>query len=140
MNVKVEVEHILGATVVIVILSFVILWNQPQPSFNYTVGQCGASNYQHEFNIEVRNHDLIVHHILPYVCCADITVRVDQSDHEINFFEVNTGDVCRCICVYNVSATVSNLDPGTYTVRIFGVEYKDQKAKLLYNSSVSIPT
>jgi len=82
---------------------------------------------------------LEVHHLLNYVCCANITVTVNVTAQDtIDVWERNVGKMCKCMCAYNVTARISGTDPSKdYLVRVWGVEYPGQEVKLLASTSKS---
>ena len=55
-------------------------------------------------------------------CCSlfDLTAQVDGSI--ITVTEVDTGDYCYCECLFDLSISITGLDPGAYTVEIFGTD------------------
>ena len=76
---------------------------------------------------------------LNYVCCADLVVTLEQDENTIRLVEKNVGEICRCICEYDVEAEISGLDPGVYEVEVWGVEYQDVHApELLGHASITL--
>ena len=78
-----------------------------------------------EVRIVSRGGAIHVEQRLNYVCCADIVVTLEQDEYTIRVVEKNEGEVCRCICEYDIEAEISGLDPGVYEVEVWGVEYQD---------------
>ena len=64
----------------------------------------------------------IWHTVTTRNCCSlfDLTVQVDDSI--ITVTEVDTGGYCYCECLFDLSVSITGLDPGTYTVEIFGTD------------------
>ncbi len=81
-----------------------------------------------------------VTHILDYVCCANITVSLNESEEDgrrvISVYEKNVGEMCRCLCSYEINVTVSGVQKGfDYIVRVYGVEYEGEAGGLIVESS-----
>ena len=57
----------------------------------------------------------------------------------IKIVETNVGQVCRCTCGYELSVELNGLQPGTYTVEIWGVQYvPEHPLELLGSGEVTI--
>jgi hypothetical protein len=97
----------------------------------YSVGGCAEQSDVTraadlgEVRIVSRGGAIHVEQRLNYVCCADIVVRLEQDENTIKLMEKNDGEICRCICEYDIEAEISALDPGLYVVEVWGVEYQD---------------
>jgi len=77
---------------------------------------------------------------LSYVCCAELALAVGREGTTIKVIETNVGEVCRCMCGYQVTATLAGLSPGTYTVEVWGVQHFDvHPLELLGSASVMVP-
>jgi hypothetical protein len=64
-----------------------------------------------------------VEHRLTYVCCAELVLTVEQEGNSIRLLESNVGEICRCLCDYDVEADVLGLEQGVYDVQVWGVKY-----------------
>ncbi|MHC1604441.1 MAG: hypothetical protein ACXQTP_00515 [Candidatus Methanofastidiosia archaeon] len=97
----------------------------PQPALNYTISDClrQPENTKKIEKIQVcaKKGEIIVYHLLTYVCCAEIELKTTVHDNVITIEEINNGDICKCICDYMVSADITNLESGRYTLIIKGV-------------------
>ena len=100
---------------------------------SFSQGPCpqdyADKRYRNEVSLEKTQTRLLVTHQLDYVCCANITVSLEVAEEEsntiISLMEKNIGGFCRCICGYNVTATISGIESGKdYFVRVYGVEYR----------------
>ncbi len=69
-------------------------------------------------------------HILPYYCCANISLDVKRNNTNIVILEKNTGGICKCMCTYQVTATVHGLASGEYSVSLVGVYFHDPTANI----------
>ena len=84
----------------------------------------GGPDYEtdsEQFVAEVVDCELIVRHIdAVYNCCIkEIEVSVTVSDHVIDLYETEILEApCDCLCPYDITTEISNLDPGTYSVQI----------------------
>jgi hypothetical protein len=76
---------------------------------------------------------------LTYVCCAELELTLEREGSRIRIEGKNVGEICRCMCEYLVESEVTGLDPGTYEVQIWGVEYEGvHSLELLYETQVSL--
>ncbi len=81
---------------------------------------------------------------IPYYCCANITIDFDISGRNITILEKNTGEICKCMCNYEVSGKFYNLPSGDYNFTVMGIEYNDNQtnvhfpAKTLFTRKVHI--
>jgi hypothetical protein len=85
--------------------------------------------------IEARDHAIVMHHQDAVLnCCADISVVVERPGEEVILFrEQETGELCRCVCPYELEAGIGDLADGTYTV-----EVHDPQDRLLCRHQVQI--
>jgi hypothetical protein len=116
------------------------------PSLTYAVGGCAEeadatrASGKGEVHIVGEGHIIHVEQKLVYVCCAELELALDREGNTIVLVERNVGEICRCLCEYDVSADVIGLDPGTYDVQVWGVEYQDMSTpELLAQATVTLP-
>lgn len=88
------------------------------------------------------NNVKLVHH-LSYVCCAKVKVYLEgiettPDETRIMISEKNDGEMCRCMCNYDVDINLGPLAKGKYTVQIFGVVYKDMPTEKLWEKEITI--
>jgi hypothetical protein len=102
-----------------------------KPTLEYSVGGC-SEEYENtravtggEVEIVGQGDTIHVSQKLTYVCCAELVLTTEQEDGTIRLLEKNTGEICRCLCDYEVEADISGLSPGVYQVEVWGVEYED---------------
>ncbi len=102
---------------------------QKAPQMTYTVSSClhDPEGLNASVTIYSREGKVFVEQIARYVCCANITLET-KIDYEteiptIKIFERNKGEICRCICYYNITAEISNLTANVYNVEVYGIEY-----------------
>lgn len=108
---------------------------QPQsveePEFAYTVGECrddippAKLQSWAKFDVGVEDGVVVVNQYIDYVCCAEIDAELQVEGRVIKIVETNVGQVCRCLCGYELHAEISNLPAGTYTVQVWGVQYQE---------------
>jgi len=102
-----------------------------KPTLEYTVGGCSEESEntraatRGEVHIVGQGDTIHVSQKLTYVCCAELELTTEQQGSTIRLLEKNTGEVCRCMCDYEVEADISGLSPGVYQVEVWGVEYED---------------
>ncbi len=122
------------------------------PKLTYEVGGCGdqkvgeikrGESLQNEVEVSVGDSSVKLLHHLRYVCCAKIEVElvsIEKTDGQftIKLLEKNVGEMCRCICSYDVAIKLSDLKPGTYRIQIIGVEFEDMPTELLWEGVVKI--
>jgi len=90
--------------------------------------------------VEAQAEDGVIHlrQNLSYVCCAKVELSLERSGDLLRLVEVNTGQMCRCLCGYRVEARISGLPKGRYTVQVWGVKYEEQEPKLLGEVAVNL--
>jgi hypothetical protein len=102
-----------------------------KPALNYTIGGCEEeiettrSGTGGEVEISVEDGIINVEQRLTYVCCAGLSLSLEQEGNTLKVIETNVGEICRCICEYHVEANIADLAPGTYQVQVWGVQYED---------------
>ncbi len=90
-------------------------------------------------DFEVRDGLVYLTQRLRYVCCAELALAAGRDGPVIKVVETNIGQVCRCICGYTLAAELNGLQPGTYTVEIWGVQHvPDQPLEMLGSADVTI--
>jgi hypothetical protein len=116
------------------------------PFLSFEVGSCDEtipSDTLHEWagvEITVQEGAIHVEQKLAYVCCADLILAAGRDGEVIRLVETNVGEVCRCMCGYPVTADLTGLDPGAYTVEVWGVQHFDvHPLELLGSAEVTIP-
>ena len=57
-----------------------------------------------------------------YNCCFEITTEVVQAGFDINVYEYTSGDPCYCMCYWDVTTTIYDLAPGTYTISVYDAD------------------
>ncbi|MFQ6101727.1 MAG: hypothetical protein ACE5OS_10915 [Anaerolineae bacterium] len=116
-------------------------------SLSFDVGECdetitlGAMPPDWE-GVQVVVQDGAIHleQNLSYVCCAELTLVAGRDGEVIKVVETNVGEVCRCICGYTLTADLTGLEPGTYTVEVWGVQHFDvHPLELLGSGEATVP-
>jgi hypothetical protein len=73
--------------------------------------------------ITVSGNDVVVlHKDAFYNCCFEISVDVVQDDNVFNLYESESGDPCYCMCYFDITTTIYDLEPGTYTINVYNAE------------------
>jgi hypothetical protein len=118
---------------------------QIQPALNYTIGGCEKeieatrSGNGDEVEITVEDSIIRVEQKLTYVCCAGLSLALEQEGNTLKVMETNVGEICRCRCEYRVEANISDLAPGAYQVQVWGVQYEDvHPMELLGEATVTL--
>jgi len=91
--------------------------------------------------VEITAQDGAIHveQNLSYVCCAELALAAGQDGTVIKIIETNVGQVCRCMCGYQLVADLTVLIPGTYAVEVWGVQHFDtHPLELLGSGEVTI--
>jgi len=102
-----------------------------RPTLTYSVGGCSEESPNTraatggEVEIVGQGDTIHVSQKLTYVCCAELELTTEQEGSTIKLLEKNTGEICRCMCDYEVEADITGLNPGVYQVEVWGVEYED---------------
>ena len=55
-----------------------------------------------------------------------------EDSYTVNIFEVDTGDLCYCMCYFNLSLTINRLPAGNYTVNVYHVELPSMGEDTIY--------
>ncbi|MCJ7621694.1 MAG: hypothetical protein MUP64_15940 [Anaerolineae bacterium] len=102
-----------------------------RPTLSYSVGGCSEQSETTravtggEVQIVGQGDTIHVSQKLSYVCCAVLELTTTQEGSTIRLLEKNTGEICRCMCDYEVEADIAGVSPGVYQVEVWGVEYED---------------
>ncbi|MEM2933613.1 MAG: DUF333 domain-containing protein [Methanocellales archaeon] len=119
---------------------------------NYSISGCGEKEEREytktrglEEKVEVRidNSFINLTHYLNYVCCARIKIYLDSLETYQNYTlikikEKNEGEMCRCICDYQVNMKIGPLEKGKYWIQIWGIEFERAAGELLWEKEVII--
>ena len=152
-------KWVIPAAIIIVLVSSSLIYLSTisetpltAPKLTYEVGGCGdqkvgeikrGASLQNGVEVSVGGSSIKLLHHLRYVCCAEIEVElasVEEVDGQvlIKLLEKNVGEMCKCICSYEVSIKLSGLKPGTYRIQIIGVEFEDMPTEVLWEGIVKI--
>ncbi|MBN1786166.1 MAG: hypothetical protein JW825_04160 [Candidatus Methanofastidiosa archaeon] len=110
----------------------------------YSSGCIDATREAGHTKAYVEDGSLIIDHEMEYYCCAVLEMEAFMDDGTISIYLINVGDVCRCICNYNVRASVHDLPKGDYHVRLCGVllhEYGPEHSDygIFWEGDISLP-
>jgi len=64
---------------------------------------------------------LVIHKDAFYQCCAQIAVNVVETASGFDLFESDSGDLCDCLCYFDITTTICGLSNGTYFIRVFDI-------------------
>lgn len=64
---------------------------------------------------------VVIHKDAFYNCCAQIAVNVVETANGFDLFESDTGDLCDCLCYFDITTTLCDLANGSYFIRVFDV-------------------
>ena len=123
-----------------------------KPVLTYSVGGCSIKSpgeitrgqkLKSRVEVYVEGSSIKLLHHLSYVCCADMVVNLQAIEKHENYtllriVEKNVGEICRCICDYEIEIRISNLAPGRYRLEIYGVEFEDVPAEKLWEGLVEL--
>ena len=121
-----------------------------RPALTYETGACDQSVAPEDLqtwagaDVEPAAGGFRFAHRISYVCCADVVPALGWDSAEtpgtLRVVETNLGEVCRCMCGYELTGEVSGLEPGFYTVEFWGVQkYDFHPLELLESVEVEIP-
>jgi hypothetical protein len=68
------------------------------------------------------NDIMVVHKDAFYNCCFEISVEVVQNGNMFNLYEHESGNPCWCMCYFDITTTIYDLEPGTYTINVYNAE------------------
>jgi hypothetical protein len=79
---------------------------------------------------------LFVYHDSAYHnCCPMFSFTVETDGNEVDFIEADTTTMpCDCMCYFNLDCSVTGLEPGTYTARL----WTEGKTELLGEAVITI--
>lgn len=108
------------------------------PSFQFESSQSGC-NKRLPITEEVifSSHEdtiLVTHKDAFYNCCSKIKVRVTKTPNGFDLWEYDVGDICRCMCYFDINTIISGLSSGTYLIRYFDID-----SNLVGSGVVDIP-
>jgi hypothetical protein len=112
-------------------------YSSDEESFTYQSSGCLGSPDRavDDVDIWVEGSDILMaHHDAVYNCCSHVVVYWEDHRPLIKLIEREDypdSEPCRCMCNHEVSARLSNLPAGTYTVEVW-----DGMAERLLASSV----
>ncbi len=73
--------------------------------------------------ITVSGNDIIVlHKDAFYNCCFQISVEIVQDGNVFNLYEEESGDPCYCMCYFDITTTIYDVEPGTYTINVYNAD------------------
>jgi hypothetical protein len=68
------------------------------------------------------NDIVVLHKDAFYNCCFEISVEVVQNGNVFNLYEHESGNPCWCMCYFDITTTIYDLEPGTYTINVYNAE------------------
>jgi hypothetical protein len=92
--------------------------------------------------ITVSGDDIVVmHKDAFYNCCYEISVEVVQNGNVFNLYEHESGNPCWCMCYFDVTTTIYDLEAGTYTINVYNAqdEYVGGGAVTIHRTMVPLP-
>ena len=119
-----------------------------KPSLSYEITPCSkeavrgdAGANSSAFSIlETSDGSLRILQNQSYVCCANITLRMESEGKTIRIYEDNTGGMCRCVCPFSADMTITD-GSGFGNIEVYGIKYRDvQGYELLFNTSIESGT
>lgn len=140
--------------VIILIAVFLLFYrdsfnNNPilgEAKLKYNIGGCNSDvqtkamdlKSEKEPVISVLDNSIKLVHKLSYVCCAKLSLEHQIIGNVIEITEVNTGDICKCICEYDIDGEIGPLKAGEYQLKLFGVKYQNTDPSLILEKNISI--
>ncbi len=137
-----------------VFMAFYLTGSPPavKPNLAYNVGGCSSMSYNgltrgygstSRIELTTSPSSINMIHHLSYVCCADIVVSLEPMEHRgdhmlLKIVERNVGEMCRCICEYEIAIKIADLEPGRYKIELYGVEYEDMPAEKLWEELIEL--
>jgi len=140
------------ALLIIIVSPLLIRTSMLKPSLSYEVGGCSSKSVGEikrgqrlESSVEVsaEGSSIKLLHHLRYVCCADMAVELQSVEKKngymvLRILEKNNGEICRCICEYEIMIEISALKSGRYKLEIYGVEFDDMPVEKLWEGEVEL--
>lgn len=81
----------------------------------------------------------IVDHHAEFNCCLAVWMEVEIDSRDITVVEVEDPDqslACDCICPYELSISIRNLDQGQYTVRVY--RFAPEAGNLIHQETIAV--
>jgi len=146
------VEMIKYKAVAILVLSFFVLVcsraknpvkNPPSLQFESSQSGCkgsfkkGTERSTQADTVIFSSHGdtiLVIHQDAYYNCCSKIKVNVIETPNGFDLLEYDVGEICKCMCYFDITTIISNLSSGTYFVRYFDID-----SNLVDSAVVDIP-
>jgi len=73
--------------------------------------------------IYVTGNDItVLHKDAFYNCCYEISVEIVQDGNVFNLYEHESGEPCYCMCYFDITTTIYDLELGTYTINVYNAE------------------
>ncbi len=98
----------------------------------------GNSSTNEEVEFTVHNQSVVIRHSLSYTCCASLTLNWSKDGNQISVTETNKGEICRCVCNYDVTATIGPLAAGKYSIVVYGVGYQNVMPDVLAQAEIEV--
>ncbi len=93
-----------------------------------------------EVVVTVQDGAIHIEQKLAYVCCAELSISAGRDGNVLRIIETNVGEVCRCMCGYQVVVDLPGLPAGDYAVEVWGVQHEDvHPLELLGSAQVTVP-
>jgi hypothetical protein len=113
------------------------------PIYTYDTSDCIEYRENEEIYFEVNGNDLSYYHYSEwtYNCCAEMIVQVEVENWVVKFLEVeHFGEFgpCACLCDYELTATVYDLESGEYTVEVWSYFDDGNHTELIYQTIIII--
>lgn len=116
------------------------------PELTYTVGECrqdipmGKLASWAGVDVRAQEGTVSIDQRIDYVCCAEIEARLEVEGQVVRIVETNIGQVCKCMCGYDLQGEITGLPPGSYTVEVWGVQHQDvHPLELLGQAEATLP-
>lgn len=79
-------------------------------------GSCGADSVLVRASTDTV---FVKHQNASMNCCLELRVEIQDGSGIIDFFEIDSGDPCRCTCCFDLDFSAGGFGEGRYAVRVW---------------------
>ena len=101
----------------------------------YLVSPCNQEDKGVFANITINPNFVKLHQKASYVCCANITLRYEINGTILNIYKDNKGEICKCICNYEIFAQIN--ESNITEVNVYGIYYPEVHPYELLGEKIS---
>ncbi|MFH1222301.1 MAG: hypothetical protein V1492_04405 [Candidatus Micrarchaeota archaeon] len=112
-----------------------------QMKFTYKITPCSEQQRSETTSYAAQRvgNTILINQTQSYVCCANITMRMEANGSTLRIYQDNVGEYCRCMCSFKADMKIENAS-NYDAVEIYGIKYANVSGyELMYNWSANAP-